>query len=59
MSSTSLSLVRLPRKLVLAMAHSMTSQGAGIGGLALAISLHKKGVSFTLYEGAKEYSVVG
>ncbi|TIA01384.1 monooxygenase [Aureobasidium pullulans] len=33
--------------------------GAGIGGLALAISLHKKGVSFTLYEGAKEYSVVG
>ncbi|TIA08038.1 monooxygenase, partial [Aureobasidium pullulans] len=35
------------------------SQGAGIGGLALAISLHKKGVSFTLYEGAKEYSVVG
>ncbi|KAI4718772.1 monooxygenase [Aureobasidium sp. EXF-10727] len=32
---------------------------AGIGGLALAISLHKKGVSFTLYEGAKEYSVVG
>ncbi|THZ85849.1 monooxygenase [Aureobasidium pullulans] len=33
--------------------------GAGIGGLALAISLHKKGISFTLYEGAKEYSVVG
>lgn len=55
----SLSLVRLPKKLVQTMAHSMTSQGAGIGGLALAISLHKKGVSFTLYEGAKEYSVVG
>jgi len=33
--------------------------GAGIGGLALAMSLHKRGVSFTLYEGAKEYSVVG
>ncbi|KAI5240005.1 monooxygenase [Aureobasidium subglaciale] len=31
----------------------------GIGGLALAMSLYKKGVSFTLYEGAKEYSVVG
>jgi hypothetical protein len=33
--------------------------GAGIGGLALAMSLHKRGVAFTLYEGAKEYSVVG
>ncbi|BCS13887.1 monooxygenase [Aspergillus luchuensis IFO 4308] len=33
--------------------------GAGIGGLALAMALHNKGVSFTLYEEAKEYSVVG
>ncbi|KAL8389036.1 hypothetical protein RB595_008840 [Gaeumannomyces hyphopodioides] len=33
--------------------------GAGVGGLALAMGLHKKGVSFTLYEEAKEYSVVG
>ncbi|KAF3398159.1 Salicylate hydroxylase [Penicillium rolfsii] len=33
--------------------------GAGIAGLALAIALHKKGISFTLYEEAKEYSVVG
>ncbi|KAB8225847.1 hypothetical protein BDV33DRAFT_163395, partial [Aspergillus novoparasiticus] len=33
--------------------------GAGIGGLALAMALHKKGISFTLYEEAKEYSVVG
>ncbi|PIA98357.1 Salicylate hydroxylase [Cercospora beticola] len=33
--------------------------GAGIAGLALAMALHKKGISFTLYEEAKEYSVVG
>ncbi|OJJ70146.1 hypothetical protein ASPBRDRAFT_56864 [Aspergillus brasiliensis CBS 101740] len=33
--------------------------GAGIGGLALAMALHKKGISFTLYEEEKEYSVVG
>ncbi|KAJ4137150.1 hypothetical protein NW768_002731 [Fusarium equiseti] len=33
--------------------------GAGIGGLALAMALHKKGVSFTLYEDAKEFSAVG
>ncbi|KAH8651266.1 hypothetical protein BX600DRAFT_403406 [Xylariales sp. PMI_506] len=33
--------------------------GAGIGGLALAMGLHKKGISFTLYEEAKEYSAVG
>ncbi|KAF5711917.1 salicylate hydroxylase [Fusarium mundagurra] len=33
--------------------------GAGIGGLALAMALHKKGISFTLYEDAKEYSAVG
>ncbi|KAL2069513.1 hypothetical protein VTL71DRAFT_14192 [Oculimacula yallundae] len=33
--------------------------GAGIGGLALAMALHKKGISFTLYEGAKEYSAAG
>lgn len=33
--------------------------GAGIAGLALAMGLHKKGVSFTIYESAKEYSVVG
>ncbi|KAJ5301397.1 hypothetical protein PENANT_c023G02832 [Penicillium antarcticum] len=33
--------------------------GAGIAGLALAVGLHKKGVPFTIYEGEKEYSVVG
>ncbi|KAJ3527323.1 hypothetical protein NM208_g10755 [Fusarium decemcellulare] len=33
--------------------------GAGIGGLALAMALHKQGISFTLYEEAKEYSAVG
>ncbi|KAL5866413.1 hypothetical protein ACKVWC_011440 [Pyricularia oryzae] len=33
--------------------------GAGIAGLALAMALHKKGISFTLYEEAKEYSAVG
>ncbi|GAM87944.1 hypothetical protein ANO11243_059720 [Dothideomycetidae sp. 11243] len=33
--------------------------GAGIGGLALAMALTKKGVLFTLYEEAKEYSAVG
>ncbi|KAJ4171735.1 hypothetical protein NW754_000314 [Fusarium falciforme] len=33
--------------------------GAGIAGLALAMALHKKGVPFTLYEEAKQYSVVG
>lgn len=39
--------------------HPRPTLGAGIAGLALAIALHKKGVSFTLYEEAKEYSVVG
>jgi len=33
--------------------------GAGIGGLALAMALHNKGISFTLYEAAKEFSAVG
>ncbi|PSN71055.1 salicylate hydroxylase [Corynespora cassiicola Philippines] len=33
--------------------------GAGIGGLALAMALHRKSVPFTLYEQEKEYSVVG
>jgi len=33
--------------------------GAGIGGLALAMALHKKCVPFTLYEDAKEFSAVG
>jgi len=37
----------------------MFTQGAGVAGLALAMGLHKKGISFTLYEEAKEYSVVG
>jgi len=35
------------------------TQGAGVAGLALAMGLHKKGIAFTLYEEAKEYSVVG
>ena len=34
-------------------------EGAGIGGLALAMALHKKSVQFTLYEEASEYSAVG
>ncbi|RDW65945.1 putative Salicylate hydroxylase [Aspergillus mulundensis] len=33
--------------------------GAGIGGLALAMGLEKKGVPYTIYEAADEYSVVG
>jgi hypothetical protein len=33
--------------------------GAGIGGLALAMALHKKDISFTLYEEAREFSAVG
>lgn len=33
--------------------------GAGVAGLALAMGLHRKGISFTLYEEAPEYSVVG
>ncbi|KAI4906469.1 hypothetical protein J4E90_010543 [Alternaria incomplexa] len=37
----------------------VTIVGAGIGGLALAMALHKKCVPFTLYEDAKEFSAVG
>ncbi|KAK4891404.1 hypothetical protein LTS10_012885 [Elasticomyces elasticus] len=33
--------------------------GAGIGGLALAMALHRKGVSFMLYEEFGEYSAAG
>lgn len=33
--------------------------GAGIAGLGLAMALHKERIPFTLYEEAKEYSVVG
>jgi 2-polyprenyl-6-methoxyphenol hydroxylase-like FAD-dependent oxidoreductase len=37
----------------------MWTPGAGIAGLALAMGLRKKGVSFTIYEEASEYSAVG
>jgi hypothetical protein len=37
----------------------MSRPGAGIAGLALAIALHNRDVSFTLYDGAKEISTVG
>jgi 2-polyprenyl-6-methoxyphenol hydroxylase-like FAD-dependent oxidoreductase len=37
----------------------MFAPGAGIGGLALAMALHRKGIPFMLYEDAKEFSVVG
>ncbi|KAL2816934.1 hypothetical protein BJX63DRAFT_130938 [Aspergillus granulosus] len=33
--------------------------GAGIGGLALAMGLQKKGVPYTIYEAAPEFSAVG
>ncbi|KAH7325550.1 salicylate hydroxylase [Stachybotrys elegans] len=33
--------------------------GAGVAGLALAMGLHRKGVPFTIYEEASQYSVVG
>ena len=33
--------------------------GAGIGGLALAMALHRQGIPFILYEEAKQYSAVG
>lgn len=36
-----------------------TDPGAGIAGLALAMGLQKKALSFTLYEDAAEYSAVG
>jgi hypothetical protein len=39
--------------------HADKFTGAGIAGLALAMGLHRKGISFTIYEVAKEYSVVG
>lgn len=39
--------------------HPGPTLGAGIGGLALAMALHRKGVPFSLYEEAKQYSVVG
>ncbi|KAJ9142370.1 FAD/NAD(P)-binding domain-containing protein [Pleurostoma richardsiae] len=39
--------------------HTIAILGAGIGGLALAIGLIKRGVPCTIYESAKEFSVVG
>lgn len=38
---------------------SIAILGAGIGGLGLAIGLLKQNVSYTIYESAKEFSVVG
>lgn len=35
------------------------TSGAGIAGLALAIGLHNRRISFTLYEEAPQYSAVG
>jgi hypothetical protein len=40
-------------------ADSRPTLGAGIGGLALAMGLEKRGVPYTIYEAAPEFSAVG
>lgn len=48
----------LQRASALRGAHPRPTLGAGIGGLALAMGLQKKGVPYTIYEAAPEYSTV-
>lgn len=61
MGSFHVAIVGEPRNLLSLILALLTETilGAGIGGLALAMGLHKKQVPFTLYEEAKEYSAVG
>ena len=48
-----------PQQCFIGITQLTPASGAGIAGLALAMALHRKGISFTLYEEAKEYSAVG
>ena len=53
------SLASPPQQCFIGITQLTPASGAGIAGLALAMALHRKGISFTLYEEAKEYSAVG